>query len=239
MMKALMRCFLMFLRQILSDRMLFMVLAAPVLAGFAFRFGVPVAETLLCEALGKPVVLLAVARLFDLFLLVMTPYIICFASAMVILSEMDEGLSAYLAVTPVGKRGYLVSRLVFPAILALPATWIVATVFSLAPWKTGILVPAILLSGLLSLIVTLLVVAYANNRVEGMALAKLSGIVLLGLPVPFFIGGGAQWLFSPLPSFWIAKFVLYAQAWPYLPLSAATCMLWVWALSGRFLRKLS
>jgi hypothetical protein len=67
------------------------------------------------------------------------------------------------------------------------------------------------LASLLSIALALLIVAFSHNRVEGMALAKLSGVFLLGLPVPFFLSSGVQYLFSPLPSFWIAKFCLWRQ----------------------------
>jgi fluoroquinolone transport system permease protein len=104
----------MFLRQISKDSMLYAVLAAPLLAGCAFRFGVPAAESALCGYFGEASILSGYYLLFDLFLAVMTPYIICFVSSLVMLAEYDENMSAYLAVTPVGKRGYILSRLVFP-----------------------------------------------------------------------------------------------------------------------------
>jgi fluoroquinolone transport system permease protein len=42
----------------------------------------------------------------------------------------------------------------------------------------------------------------------GMALIKLCGILLVGIPVVYFVTSPIQYLFSPLPSFWMAKISL-------------------------------
>jgi fluoroquinolone transport system permease protein len=79
-----------------------------------------------------------------------------------------------------------------------------------------------MLTSLLSVAVAMLIVSFSHNRVEGMALAKLSGIMMLGLPVPFFLFSGAQYLFAPLPSFWIAKICLSENAF-FLPCPRYIC----------------
>jgi fluoroquinolone transport system permease protein len=96
--------------------MLYAVCIAPLLAAFLFRFGIPYIETLLCNYFGKPAIISDYYLLFDLFLAVMTPYMFCFVSSMVILTEYDENMASYMAVTPVGKGGYIISRLLFPAV---------------------------------------------------------------------------------------------------------------------------
>ncbi|NCC68387.1 MAG: hypothetical protein EOM14_09405 [Clostridia bacterium] len=93
------------------------------------------------------------------------------------------------------------------------------------------------LSSLLSVALALFIVAFSNNRVEGMALAKLSGVVLLGLPVPFFLSSGVQYLFAGLPSFWVAKFCTNGN-YPAVVPAVFVTLVWIWALYGRFIRKL-
>lgn len=237
-MKPIWKSFGIFLRQIREDAMLFAVLIAPVLAGCAFRFGVPVLENLLCGELGAQTVLKEYYLLFDLFLAVLTPYMFCFASSMVMLTERDESISAYFAVTPIGRRGYVLSRLVLPALVSAVATVVVLLLFSLTRWNGWNLVLVSLFGGMLCVPATLLIVAFANNRVEGMALAKTAGLILLGLPVPFFLKNAAQYLFSPLPSFWIAKLFLSGNYLFCLP-AAASSLLWVWALYRKFSNKIA
>lgn len=219
--------------------MLYAVLAAPLLAGAVFRYGVPAAETALCAHFGEASILSGYNRLFDLILVVLTPYLFCFVSSMAMLAELDENMAACMAVTPVGKRGYILSRLVFPAVISVPVSAVVVRLFSLTAWNPVVLIAASALAGLQGIALALLIVAFSHNRVEGMALAKLSGVVLFGLPVPFFLFSGVQYLFSPLPSFWIAKFCADNHALPAAAPAVLTSLLWIWLLYGRFARKLS
>ncbi len=236
-MRPIMKSFGMFLRQIAGDSMLYLVLTAPILAGCAFHFGVPALETLLCDVFNEAAILSDYYLLFDLFLAVMTPYLFCFVSSMVMLSEYDENMACYLAVTPIGRRGYVVSRLFMPAVVSVAASVIVMRFFTLSDWTWVNMILVSVLGGVLSIPVALLVVAFSHNRVEGMALAKLAGVILLGLPVRFFIGGGAQYLFSILPSFWIAKFSVAGNYWALIP-GVGASLLWIWALYRKFERKM-
>lgn len=228
----------MFMRQIARDSMLYAVMAAPLLAACFFRFAVPYAEALLCDLLGRASILSGYYLLFDLFLATLTPYMFCFASAMVMLTELDENMAAYMAVTPVGKKGYVSSRLLFPAVIAFAVSVLLVRFFALTCWSVLNLVLTCVLTSLLSVVVALLLVSFAHNRVEGMALAKLAGLLMLGLPVPFFVFSGIQYLFFALPSFWIAKYRLEGGLWLSLP-AAASALLWIWALAGRFERMLA
>jgi len=235
-MTPVLRSFSVFIRQILRDNMLFAVCAAPLLAAVVFRFCVPAAESLLCAQLGQAAVLKGYYLLFDLCLCVITPYLFCFASAMVMLTEYDENMTAYMAVTPVGKRGYITSRLVLPAAISFFASALLLAGFSLTAWQPLTMLTACLLSGLMSVALALMLFAFSHNRVEGMAMAKLSGLVLLGLPVPFFLTSGLQYLFAPLPSFWLAKLCVTQSGWFLLP-GLGTSLIWIAVLYKRFERK--
>jgi len=236
--KPLLRCFGMFMRQISKDSMLYAVCIAPLLAACFFRFGIPSIEILLCRYFKGTSILTDYYLLFDLFLAVLTPFLFCFASSMIILTEYDENISAYLAVTPVGKRGYLSSRLLFPAALSFFASAILLRLFSLTAWSLLMLLTVCLLTSILSVAVSLLLVSFSHNRVEGMAISKLSGLIMLGLPIPFFLFSGIQYLFSVLPSFWIAKLCLEHQYFYLIP-ALLTSFLWIFFLYGQFEKKLS
>ncbi len=93
------------------------------------------------------------------------------------------------------------------------------------------------LTCLLSVIISLLIISYSHNRVEGMAMAKLSGVIFLGLPVPFFMSSDIQYLFSFLPSFWIGKLCLKENYLFVIP-ALMTSFLMMWAFYKRFEKKL-
>lgn len=235
-MKPTLRSLQVFLRQIAGDGMLVTVCIAPLLTACLFRFGIPAAEALLCARLGRAAVLAGYYRLFDLLLASVTPYLFCFASAMVLLEERDDGLSAYLAVTPIGRRGYFGSRLLIPAVWSFLISFVLTACFSLTRWSFASLSATCLLTSALSLEAALLVVALSRNRVEGLAVAKLSGLFLAGLFVPFFLHSGTQYLFSPLPSFWAARFAIEGDPPDLLP-AFLTLALWMLPLSAAYRRR--
>lgn len=45
--------------------------------------------------------------MFDLFLSIMAPVLLCFAFAMITLEEIDDKVSRYFSITPLGKSGYI------------------------------------------------------------------------------------------------------------------------------------
>jgi fluoroquinolone transport system permease protein len=231
------RSFVQFILQIFEDDMLWAVCIAPFLAGVLFRFGIPYAERLLCEHFDKLSILSDYYLLFDLFLSLITPYMFCYASTMVLLGEADTGMSAYMAVTPVGRRGYIVSRLVFPALISFIVSIPVMLFFKLTVWPFWLLLLICFLMSALSVAVSLLIFSFSHNKVEGMAIAKMSGLFMLGLPVPFFLKSDVQYLFSPLPSFWTTKLSVDTNLLFLLP-AVITLLLWMWVLYRKFSLKL-
>jgi fluoroquinolone transport system permease protein len=89
----------------------------------------------------------------------------------------------------------------------------------------------------LSVAVSLLIFSFSHNKVEGMAIAKMSGLFMLGLPVPFFLKSDVQYLFSPLPSFWTTKLSVDTNLLFLLP-AVITLLLWMWVLYRKFSLKL-
>lgn len=237
-MRTLMKSFLMFVRQIFNDSMLVAACFASVLAALFFRFGIPRVEELLCAYFHREAILADYYLLFDVLLAILTPYMLCFASAMMMLTEYDDNLASYLAVTPVGKKGYVVSRLIFPAGLSLAASVLLLLFFSLTEWTPWMLLSVCALTSVTSVSIALLLFSISHNRVEGMATGKLSGLMLLGLPVPFFIHTNLQYLFAPLPSFWVAKLSIEGNAMLLLP-ALLSSLAWIYVLYIRFDRKLA
>ncbi|MFA7129897.1 MAG: hypothetical protein WC136_12055 [Sphaerochaeta sp.] len=205
-MKALVQSFFMVFRQVRKDSMLIMVCFASVLAGLFFRFAIPRLETLLCTYFMKSSILEPHYRLFDLVLNLLAPYMLCFAASMVMLDEYDQNMTRYLSVTPLKKSGYIVSHLVIPAVLSTVVSMILVVAFHLTVWSFLDLVAVSIVSLLSAFSVALFIFTFSHNKLEGMAMAKLSGCILLGLPVPFFVQAELQYLFFAFPSFWIAKF---------------------------------
>ena len=235
-MRALNRSFCYFIRQIAADKMLVMVCAAPLLCGAFFRFGIPAMEPLFIKWFGFG--LGSYYLLLDLFLSGLTPYMLCFVSAMVILTEADSHMSAYLCVTPIGKKGYLASRLFFPAVLSGLVSFCVLTAFRLSVDSALITAGLSLQSAVLGMLTAMLIISLASNKVEGMAISKLSGLILFGMVIPFVLKGSGKYVFGLLPSFWIAQWAI-TPGFGAILLFSGTSVLWFFVLWRRFSLKLT
>lgn len=237
-MNAIMKSFRIFVLQLTKDGMLIMILIAPLLIGTIFKFGVPFLELQVTGYFNKDVILGDYFILFDLLLVTLTPYLISFAASMTMLDEYDSNLINHLCVTPLGKKGYLISRVILPLFLAYLISIIIVSVFSLTSWSFLMIISIGLLTSLLSLTSTLIVFSFSNNKIEGLALAKLSGIVMIGIVVPFTISSEVQYYFSLLPSFWIGKLTLDLSLNNFI-ISFVSILVWIFVLYRKFIRKLS
>ncbi len=236
-MRPILKSFAMFLRQIRNDSMLVIVCFAPILYISLFHFAIPRIETLICRYFSLPAALSPYYRMFDLLLIMLTPFMFCFASAMLMLEEYDGKLSSYLSVTPVGKNGYLFSRMLLPSLIAGVVSLLLLVFFSFADWALSTLIWVTLLSGFSAIIQTMLIFSYSRNKVEGMAIAKISGLLMLGLPIPFLMHTNLQYLFSLVPSFWISTYVLTEDVWA-LAFGFLTSGIFIFFIHRKFLDKL-
>lgn len=203
----------MFIRNIFSDGMLSAIICIPLILAAIYRFVFPLIvqhyPMLKDFSLYYPIL--------DLFLAIMCPYMICFASVLVVLDETDMKINRYITITPLGKKGYLISRLLIPVLFAAIVSFVLlsfCSVSDMSLWTTFIIS---ILATILSVVAAMIILAYAGNKVEGMALAKVSALVMVGLIIPFVITDSTQYVFSFLPSFWIAKFLISNNYWFILP----------------------
>ena len=202
-MRAVRLSFLHMLRLIRQDRMLLAAGLAPFLAGLAMRFAVPLAESGLIRLTGTEAVLAPYYALFDLFFACLTPAMFCFIAAMVMLEERDDHIDRYLSATALGRNGYYISRIVFPAFGAFAVTVILLPVFHLSPLSAGVGLLLSLAGSLQGVIIGLLIVMISSNKLEGMAVTKLSSLMMLGAVIPYFVPAPFSLGFSFLPSFWM------------------------------------
>lgn len=206
-----------FFAEIWSDAMLAVPVLVPLFMGLLFRFGVPALEGYLCGRLGWAAILAPYYPIFDLLLSIMTPLMFTAAGAMVILDEADLGLARAIAVTPVGRGGYLASRIGVPALLATVYCAIVTLVFKLSDMSDLKLLLLAVCSGALSVTVALMISTMAKNKVEGLAYSKLSGLFVLGLPVALLVPAPFKYASAFLPTFWMTELTLGGSLWLVIP----------------------
>lgn len=236
-MKAIRLSFCQMLAYMRRDMMLFAACLAPILAGLFFRFIIPFLETILTNWFDTPAIISPYYKLIDIFFAMLSPTMFCFVSAMVALEENDEKTAKYLFITPLGKLGYLTARFGIPSVAALFVTTVLLPIFKLSPLSFFEIVLLAVSGTLQGIIIALLIVTLSSNKLEGIAVTKLSTLVIFGAVIPFFIKGNIQYALSPLPSFWIGK-AIFESALPYMLPAFPLSLVWVLVLMKRYLRKI-
>lgn len=232
-MRAIRLNFLHMLKFVNHDMMLLAAGSAPVLAGLAIRFLIPLMEKALCRYTGMSSIMVPYYGLFDVFFSALTPAIFCFIAAMIMLEERDDHIDRYLFVTGLRHRGYYVSHVVFPALAAFVVTLILLPVFKLTDLSLGDTVLLALTGTLQGIIISLLVVTVSSNKLEGMAVTKLSSLIMFGSLVPYFVPAPVNYFLSFLPSFWTGKALAVNNPVYMLP-AVMVSLIWIVILSIKF-----
>ncbi len=229
-MKAIRLSFFQMAAAMRRDMMLFVSCFAPVLAGFFFRFAIPSIEAVLTDSFHTRAIISPYYKLVDILFAMLSSTMFCFVSAMISLEERDEKTAVYLFITPLRKIGYIAARFGIPSAIAFLVTIILLPVFKLtdlSPLTILLLAAGGTLQGM---IVALLVLTISSNKLEGMAVTKLSTLTVFGAAIPFFIHSDIQYVLALLPSFWIGKAILediMFYMFPAFVLSAMwICFLW-------------
>lgn len=216
-------------RLIRRDTMLLMLLFAPWLSGAAIGLGLPAVAPLLQSALGFD--LTPWYPLADLLMLMLTPMMAGMLSGFLMLDERDEGVGAYYAVTPIGGLKYLVSRLSLPVLWSVIVAPLLMAAFSLShPYWLRVMAIA-LVGGLCAAASALLLLAFAGNKVEGLAVSKLQGLILLPVVIPFFTQSPWAMIAGVFPAYWMGA-VFSGPLMLLLP-GLGVSLLWLWVLYRR------
>ncbi len=220
-----------------KDKMLLVSCLAPLLAGSFFKFVIPIIDLKVIELSSLSVFLAPFYGIFDLFFILLTPILFCFVSAMVVLEETDENISKYLFITPLTKKGYLISRIGIPTIIALVVNVVLLPFFRLTDFSFSQIIVFSIVGALQGLISSLLIVTLSTNKLEGMAITKLTSIALVFIMVPFFIESKIEYILSPFPSFWMGK-AFCEKNLMYIFIALGLSLVWIFILMKRYLKKI-
>lgn len=177
------------------------------------------------------------------FLLLTSIIIVGLIAAFLVLEELDAGTMTALRVTPVPLSTFFAYRA--GTVMVLTTIYVIATLaFSgiLGPGLIPALIPIGVVAGMSAVVTLLLIVALANNKIQGIAMGRALGMLIAGLPcLPWFIDSPWNLAFGVLPPYWAAKAFWVASAhgtwWPYLAVGAAYNLAVAWPLFRRFLAK--
>lgn len=192
-------------RTLLRDPFLKFMAVMPFGIALIYRFGVPAASGALARVVDPAVFRLSTYYpLISAFLLVLTPLFAGGITGFSLLEDRDEGVFTAVAVTPLGRRGYLTARLVFPVVLSVVCSVLVVPLAALHRPEPDAFLVAVMAAAPLAPVSALLVVALAADKVEGLAVWKLLGLLFLG-PAALLLPAAAQPVGWPFASYWVAR----------------------------------
>ncbi len=224
------------LRQIARDGMLLVLLPAPLLVGMIFKFTIPFANGILSDKLSFS--LLPWYGLVDGMLICLTPMFTAMVSAFLMLEECDEGISAFYQITPAGGYSYLSARIGIPSVWAFTTTVIIVGWLNISNLPTAVVWTCSFISTLEGIALFMMLVSTAGNRVEGLALSKLMGVSLLGLPLVWFAPAPHSYFSTFLPSFWIGKIIIDGATVFSITLGLLSCLIWIVLFIKKFMSRI-
>jgi fluoroquinolone transport system permease protein len=144
-----------------------------------------------------------------------------------------------LRVTPISMAGYALYRGGAAVLLSFGYTLVTLPLTGLLPRSLlPVVAPVALLSGLMAPVVALILVVFAANKVEGLALMKGLAVFMLGPLAAYFMDSSGQLLLGVLPTYWPAKAFWVAgeggNFWPYVVVGLVYDLLLLILLLRRF-----
>lgn len=199
------------------DEMLRWLIFTPLLQALAIRWLLPIildaAEQWMALELTP-----YFAPLMGYVSLLVVPYLWGAIIGFLLLDQRDEQTLTALQVTPLPLRGYLTYRLLAPALLSGLATLLVMPLtglFTLSWWAYPLLAFGV---APMAPLAALGLAALAENKVQGLALMKAAGVVLVPPMIAYFTPAPWSFLFALAPTWWPAQMLWSLQAseslWP-------------------------
>ncbi|XEC94682.1 hypothetical protein AB6A23_25915 [Paenibacillus tarimensis] len=221
------------LRQIAGDPMLAFSLLGPALLLAFARFGLP----LLAEPLERiaGIQLHEADTLLLSFFILLIPLLIGMVSGFMMLDERDERLIQFFGVTPLGKYGYLRYRLLLPVLVCIVFCLMFFGFSGLTVTNWWALPIPLLLLVVEAPMLALFLLAFASNKIEGLALSKGAGIVVFAPLAAYFIPMPWQLAAGLLPTYWPAAAIQLQLSADEAPKSIMTAIYGIGILYHTFL----
>ena len=199
------------LQNIRRDSLLLWMAAMPLFLALLFRFAVPWVRDGILQQFNfdiQPFYPLLMSYGF----IIATPLLFGVVIGFLLLDERDDQTLKALQVTPLPLSGYLAYRITIPIILSIVLTVLMYPIAGLVPFSTTHLIAVSLLAAPLAPIFALFMATFAANKVQGFALMKGVGVVLILPVLAYFIESNWQLALGIVPTYWPIKlyWMLYA-----------------------------
>ncbi len=184
------------------DSMMQFLLFYPLILGLIMRWLIPWVATGLMDTFDITPYYLFLASFFGLIIM---PDLAGSLVGLLLLDERDEKTLTALLVTPMPITTYVVYRIITPTLISFVGILVLVPLIGIEVPPLGSLVVLALSASLGAPIFTLLLASLAKNKVEGIAIMKGMGVLLLAPMIAWFVPEPWQWLLGIFPTFWSAK----------------------------------
>ncbi len=225
------------LKSVGRDPLLKWIIFIPLIAASAMRWLLPpILERI--EAYFQLSLSIYYAPFAGYMLLILVPMLTGMITGFLLLDQRDDGTLAALLVSPLSLPGYVLYRLGLPMAVSVPVTLVV---FPLAGFESIGQLPLLLVAVVAALqgpIFTLLLGTFAENKVQGFALAKVSGVILVPPLFAWFSPMPWQLAFGLVPTYWPAKcYWVFLSGGPAAGGYILAGLVWQLLLIGGLLRR--
>ena len=226
------------LRNIRRDSMLRWMALMPFAFVLLFRYLVPWLRDGILAQFGwdvQPYYILLLSYGF----VIGTPVLFGVVIGFLLLDERDDQTLTALQVTPMTLNSYLAYRVMLPMLLSVILTLIAYPLVQIIPMATGDLLLVALLSAPMAPLYTLFLAVTAKNKVQGFAVMKASGSLLVLPLIAYFVEAKWQIIFGIIPTYWPAKLYWLLEAgesgiWFYFIAGFIVQTVFIWLLMQRF-----
>ncbi len=189
------------LKNMLRDKMYLFFAVYPVLMGILGYLLIPYMENRLPEGNLWPSIL-------AMFIILVTGFIFGALTGFTLLDDKDDSVLMSLKITPIPVKYYVIVKLLAGYIFGVIATFLLIIATGFLPGASIWVIIAISLAGAIQAPgVALIVNSFADNKVEGFVIMKLSGMIL-ALPVAaFFVMEWQEVFLAIAPGFWTARMI--------------------------------
>lgn len=208
------------------DPMLIFAIVMSILPAIGLSLGQRALDEAALSAFGLP----DISRYLAMAVLVLPAVLIGWVTGFLLLEDRDDGVLVAVDVTPIGKTGFLLYRVTITAIVGAVIT--AGAVYLVAPWmEPAAKVIAVLFVAVEAVLAAVLLPAIARNKVEGLALTKLTNIAAV-VPLLALIPSPWRYLAGIVPTYWIGELLLPSPMVPLWAIVAAASLMHVgWLVS--------
>ncbi len=181
------------------------------------------------------------------FFILANPYIYGSLAAFTLLDEREENVLQAIRVTPLKLSNYLGAKVLFFVIVSIATGVLITWYINLVTIGLG---ESVLINSLMALsapLSMLMINSFAKNRVEGFALVKGTGFMILLPALAFYVPERYSLLAGVIPGYWPAMAINKLSNpsfglmpyWGYLLVGLLYFLLLIMILYQRFSRKIS